>query len=556
MRKKLFAILMSAMMMVTFMPAMAFATAEPVVTWGEKYATVTVTVGTESATVNTVRTLVTKTGDNTKWNGTIQAVPNAAEIAADTTMDSNVKAAMESLKAYFYDVDGATLQYGGEVLQSELKNTSAMPTKFNKSDFKGIFASGTYAYTGLELVAPSYVEQDKTITNNKIVRVSANYGHGAKNTIDNWNFSLTLPEDYDDASYAEQEFTVPVIFAAKKAIDLGDKDQPDLVGSVSKNFTVAKSVPKTNEALFWVDAVTSIDDVMKEGKDSQVTFDGSEHTIVMKELEGLSVTWKQYNYKAGKYEAVDAPKFQTVNKPTEPYKFEATVSADKQTPTPYILTVDVNKAVVTFGFESDAPKVVRGQAYTAMDFVKATNPDKKVQAFIDAHKAEVAEYISDNYDVTATPVAYTDDVNLAIAIKSDLTSEETAALAKKWKALEANVTVELDNADATLHIVDGKLVNEVEFTSAPSSKTFKAKKLKKAAKSFTVKAEALSGAAVSYKLINANSKIKIDKASGKITLKKGLKKGTYKIKVKAYVQAGLGYGAASETQSITVKVKK
>ena len=59
--------------------------------------------------------------------------------------------------------------------------------------------------------------------------------------------------------------------------------------------------------------------------------------------------------------------------------------------------------------------------------------------------------------------------------------------------------------------------------------------------------------------MNVNtSKITIDKKSGKITVKKGLTKGTYTVKVKAYV-AGHTSGAnawGTDTQTIKIKIKK
>ena len=55
--------------------------------------------------------------------------------------------------------------------------------------------------------------------------------------------------------------------------------------------------------------------------------------------------------------------------------------------------------------------------------------------------------------------------------------------------------------------------------------------------------------------MNVNtSKITINSTTGKVTLKKGLAKGTYKFKVKAYVPGRSDWNY--ETQSVTIKVKK
>ena len=54
----------------------------------------------------------------------------------------------------------------------------------------------------------------------------------------------------------------------------------------------------------------------------------------------------------------------------------------------------------------------------------------------------------------------------------------------------------------------------------------------------------------------APKKITIDKTTGKVTLKKGLKKGTYKVKVQAYLVNPWHGQIISENQAIKIKVKK
>ena len=99
------------------------------------------------------------------------------------------------------------------------------------------------------------------------------------------------------------------------------------------------------------------------------------------------------------------------------------------------------------------------------------------------------------------------------------------------------------------------------------TKTVKYKKLKK--KKLTVKAiTKVSGAkgtlsytkgAVKYKGKKASKKVAkkivVNKKKGKITLKKGLKKGTYTVKVKVKAAATGNYKAASKTVTVKIKVK-
>ncbi len=92
-----------------------------------------------------------------------------------------------------------------------------------------------------------------------------------------------------------------------------------------------------------------------------------------------------------------------------------------------------------------------------------------------------------------------------------------------------------------------------------STKSVKAKKLKKKAR--TVKPLTVKGykGTVSYKITGGNAKAKkalsINKKTGKITVKKKTAKGTYTVKVKVSVTGTDMYKTFSKTVSVTVKVK-
>lgn len=85
-----------------------------------------------------------------------------------------------------------------------------------------------------------------------------------------------------------------------------------------------------------------------------------------------------------------------------------------------------------------------------------------------------------------------------------------------------------------------------------------AKKLKKkkqtikAKKAMTIK-KAIGN--LSYKKTSGNKKITINKKTGKITIKKGLKKKTYKIKIKVTAAGNASYKSGSKTVIIKIKVK-
>lgn len=87
-----------------------------------------------------------------------------------------------------------------------------------------------------------------------------------------------------------------------------------------------------------------------------------------------------------------------------------------------------------------------------------------------------------------------------------------------------------------------------------SSKTVKYRKVKKKKQTFNLSASASSKGKLTYKKTSGNNKITVSK-TGKVTVKKGLKKGTYKVKIKVSAAAVTNYNAASATKTIKVVVK-
>ena len=60
---------------------------------------------------------------------------------------------------------------------------------------------------------------------------------------------------------------------------------------------------------------------------------------------------------------------------------------------------------------------------------------------------------------------------------------------------------------------------------------------------------------MTYSKASGNKKITINKKTGKITVKKGLKKGTYKVKMKVRAAGNTNYNAAVKSVSFKIKVK-
>jgi len=60
---------------------------------------------------------------------------------------------------------------------------------------------------------------------------------------------------------------------------------------------------------------------------------------------------------------------------------------------------------------------------------------------------------------------------------------------------------------------------------------------------------------VTYAKAKGNKKITVDKKTGKIKVKKGLKKGTYKVKIKVTAAGNSWYKKATKTVTVKIKVK-
>lgn len=95
------------------------------------------------------------------------------------------------------------------------------------------------------------------------------------------------------------------------------------------------------------------------------------------------------------------------------------------------------------------------------------------------------------------------------------------------------------------------------LTAKGKTVTLKVKNVKKKAQTIAQKkAFSVSKAKgkVTYKKSKGNKKITVSKA-GKVTVKKGLKKGTYKVKVKVTAAGNKTYKSSTKTVTVTVKVK-
>ncbi|MBQ9004709.1 MAG: hypothetical protein IJ087_22970, partial [Eggerthellaceae bacterium] len=118
------------------------------------------------------------------------------------------------------------------------------------------------------------------------------------------------------------------------------------------------------------------------------------------------------------------------------------------------------------------------------------------------------------------------------------------------------------SAKATFKIAKGKQKISAKKSVTVTAKAKKQGKVKALAGKVTVdlakKAKVSAKTKVAYAKANeaGGKRIAVAKKTGKVTLKKGLAAGTYKVRVKLTAQAGANYKAASpKVITLTVRVK-
>ena len=180
-----------------------------------------------------------------------------------------------------------------------------------------------------------------------------------------------------------------------------------------------------------------------------------------------------------------------------------------------------------------------------------TNLEKKT----DISSAEITGLKTVNYTgkaQTQTPVVTLDGVTLA------KDTEYTVSYKNNTNAGTATVIVtgtgdnHMGTATATFKI--NKAAQKM--TATAKAKTVKASKVKKAKQTVAPITVKNAQGTVTYKKAGGSAKLTVNAKTGKVTVKKGTKKGTYKCKVKVTAKGNTNYNALSKTVTVTVKVKK
>ena len=558
MRKKLFAVIMSAMMMITFMPSMAFA-ADTVV-WGDKCA---------SLSVNGASYTVKRVWDPA--TGSITASVDTSAYGPGITLPTDTRT--------FYDLDSAVIE----------------PTysTMNTTQFTDLFGNPATApaktAVTVKLTAPNYCSNYDGLSAGAKVKAGVNLAGVATLTVDTPAYDVE--KQFENQTFTIKATATPVLDAT--AVVYGG-------ANLTKTFTVQPILPANASAVaILIDGKTALTSASAPiDLEGYVDYDAAEHTVAIQKAPGFTAAYQVWNAEKGLWEDVD------VIKATNVGTVDAKVTVKNSNNTADVVTkriqFDIDPVDVEFRFDekgltaSDTYYFEVSDDYKTVDYVKAypdnlwgssaTAPehfayDKACKAAVKANQALLMEYFNDFYEIETQdgmfPVASTSTkATMAVIKAKDLTAltvAEKDALVAKYGTLLKNFDVSnvtRNNITTTSYmlsagtgdyayfvVVPNTKTNDVDFIGSATKKVHikNAAKIKKA-KTVTIKADAL-GVAPKFKKLSGNSKIKVA-ASGKVTLKKGLKKGTYKVKVKAYSPEGKGYKYAKATRTYTIKVVK
>lgn len=128
---------------------------------------------------------------------------------------------------------------------------------------------------------------------------------------------------------------------------------------------------------------------------------------------------------------------------------------------------------------------------------------------------------------------------------------KAAGTAKITIAAKATSSYKAATKTLTVKVAKAAPVLKTKITS----KNVSYSALRKKAQVFTLGASVSSKGTLTYAKTAGSSAFTVNKTNGKITVKKGLKKGTYKIKVKISAKATANYNTGTKTVLVTVRVK-
>ena len=134
-------------------------------------------------------------------------------------------------------------------------------------------------------------------------------------------------------------------------------------------------------------------------------------------------------------------------------------------------------------------------------------------------------------------------------------SEELTEAAEQETAEESKKEISDNSGREAIEKID-KIANPITIKTTTAKVS--ASKLKKSAR--TIKINSLvritnAQGKLTYKKLSGSSKFKINKTTGRVTVKKNTKKGTYRIKVNINASGNQNFKSASKTVTLKIKVK-
>ena len=510
MRKKLFAVIMSVMMMVTFMPAMAFAAAGDA-TWASDYSGVTLSDGTFLKATKSFNT---------------------------TTGMMDVEAG--AYKASYYDFTNASIVGVSNLPADTYLKMINQDSKVKAPKFNGSFTYKNLLGGQIEFVNP----KDSDV----VVDVSAS-------AIAQLDIDVEL-QRYE--AYEKDSLTFPVTFSMK-ASNENDAEKTSS-GTVAGMINLDKAV-KNHKINLTFATLNNISYTM-EGYDGEQTLNnnslwtsycGAEQKLTLV-TKGITVEYSNDLGKTWTY----TPSFTSAD--ADPgYSFMYRVKKGSKEYTAQTMKVVVDPAELKLVFKKANFNFLPGTKVTASDIFEL----------------KTTRYSFDTKDTT------TEDIYAADKATADKIFAECVVLNDKFPTQDSYNTIyndektvdkkallkvkELENTDLGVAEFFGNydrtniLGNETAYvnygvdyndvTAPNQTKTYHVKKAAKlkSTKYFQLKATADYGT-MSFTKMSGTSKIKVA-SNGKVTVKKGLKKGTYTVKVKVKAPG------AKATKKLTVKVK-
>ena len=548
MRKKLFAVIMSAMMMITFMPSMAFA-ATPVtakvVKWDANFDSVEVQLLSGTTVVDTVTAPAVKSW-HASDDGSIAATASFANWTDLYTVSNTVA-------ARYYNLTDAKLSNSNGIVAGQMTGDEYLY-------YNSFINQTTGAYTSNPL--GNYIRFAKPA---KETNWAASQATHKMISLDNDNLKSNLIITVKPSTYtaydADGDYSFPVSIVRKnsninaaKVIGSAPTEQKVKIvfGETSTlSYVPFKAVGAPKGGVLTGD-VTS-------GYNTTLPYAGAQNFEIA--LKGIKAEYQWYDAKAGDYTAwsTTAPEMKNADTYNFLVRFTRegkTTYLNGETGTPVTVVVEAVPCFVDF--TNYNMTFHEGQEFTKADMVALfmdvvptyTTQAKKINLTgedLATWNKIVEKYV--NVEGIANLVGeYTVYGSYANTLAAADTDEAIKAFLTNYQIdMSDTFDVYSYNGQANLKIAEGK--NDV--TAINQTKTFHVKKAKalKAKKTFKLSKDVADWGTISYIKLSGNSKISVAK-DGKVTVKKGLKKGKYTVKIKVKAPG------AKATKKLTVKVVK